>query len=303
MSNILLIGGAGYIGSFLLPRLIAEGFLVDVCDTGSRGFVHGPVRYPCSYAALTHEELAPYDDVLWFGGHSSVSAAINDPWGALGNNCLDMVALRTRLRPDARLIYASTASLYSAAIDSSRDDLPLSGEDRELVVNINAYDMSKFVFDYIAKGFLKNFIGLRLGTVSGFSPNLRPELLFNAMNISALREGRVCVANPQAFRSILFLDDLYQAVRACLTRRNLEDGFFNLASATLTVGELGGRIAVYHGARIETLPPSPTYSFRLDTSKAEEQLGVRFGGDIAQRCAQFITEFSVMPPTPQPMHG
>lgn len=259
---------------------------------GLRGHVHGPVRYPCSYAALTTEELAPYTHILWFAGHSSVSTAINDPWGALLNNCLDMVTLRTKLTPDARLIYASSASLYSAAVSDESSDLPLSREDRDLVVNINAYDMSKFVFDYIAKGFLKNFIGLRLGTVSGCSPNTRPELLFNAMNLSALREGRVRVANPHAFRSILFLDDLYQAIHACLVRPLLQDGFFNLASATMTVGELGNRIAQYHGATVELLPPSPTYSFKLDTGKAQEELGVRFAGDIAQRCAQFTAELA-----------
>ncbi len=290
MSKILLIGGSGYIGTFLLPRLIAQGLCVDVCDMGLRGHPPGPVRYPFPYAQLTAQDLEPYANVLWFAGHSSVMTAINDPWGALLNNCLELVALRSKMPPDSRLIYASSASLYSAAVSDQGPDLPLSREDRDLVVNINAYDMSKFVFDYIAKGFLKNFIGLRLGTVSGFSPNIRPELLFNAMNISALKERRVRVANPHAFRSILFLDDLFEAVHACLLRPELQDGFFNLASATMTVGDLGAQIAEFHGAAVDMMPPSPTYSFKLDTSKAQQQLGVLFDGDIAKRCAQFTAE-------------
>lgn len=288
--KLLLIGGAGYIGSFLHPRLERDGFDVDICDLGQRGFQSAPVKFHRDCVTLTPDELSPYSHILWFGGHSSVSAAVADPGGALRNNCLNLVTLRTNSRADTKLIYASSASLYSAAVSENKDDLPASTEDQQLVVNINAYDMSKFVFDYMAQGFFKNFIGLRLGTVSGWSANMRRELIFNAMNLSALANGVVRVANPHACRSIVFLDDLYKAVRACVTTPGLDDGFFNLASHTATIGELGQAIARHHGAKLEVMAPSATYSFRLDTSKATRLLGVQFQGDLDLRCAQFVED-------------
>lgn len=271
-----------------MPHLEADGFFVDVCDIGLRGYPLGPVRYTGDCAALDRETLASYSHILWFGGHSSVTSAINDPYGALRNNCLDLVNLCANKRPETKVIYASSASLYSAAFNENHENLPCSTEDRQLVANINPYDMSKFVFDYIAQGFLRNFIGLRLGTVSGWSPNLRRELLFNSMNLAALADKRVGVANPRVYRSILFLDDLYQVVRACIETPGLEDGFFNVASATATVGEFGAAIADYHRAEIELLPASPTYSFRLDTGKVQKRLNIRFNGDLALRCRQFV---------------
>ncbi len=288
--HLLLIGGAGYIGSYILPRLKADGFDVDVCDLGLRGYPHGPVLHTCDYIGLDREALALYSHIVWFGGHSSVTAAVNDPYGALANNCLNLVTLRANARPDARLIYASSASLYSTSPICNSDAPLWSIEDQDLVVNINAYDMSKFVFDYIAKCFLKNFVGLRLGTVSGWSSNLRPELLFNAMNISAISSGKVRLGNPDAFRSILFLDDLYSVVRACILSRHIADGFFNVASATASIGEFARAVAGFHNAELEMLPPSPTYSFRLDTKKAEAQLNVRFNGDLIDRFKQFVED-------------
>nr|WP_281278032.1 NAD(P)-dependent oxidoreductase [Novosphingobium umbonatum] len=234
--------------------------------------------------------------MVWFAGHSSVTSAINDPYGALYNNCLNLVRLREKAPEHARLIYASSASLYSTAQHDVASELPLARESDPLYANLNAYDMSKFVFDYIAKGFLKNFSGLRLGTVSGWSPNLRRELLFNAMNLSAQEKGKVMVANPQASRSILFLDDLFEAVWACIRLRKLKDGFYNLASATATVGEFGQAIASHYGAQLEWMPPSLTYSFRLDTAKAQEELGITFRGDLDQRCQQFLSQLQAAQP-------
>jgi UDP-glucose 4-epimerase len=291
ISRILLVGGSGYIGSYLQNKLTADGYAFDVCDLGWRGHVLGPVLFACDYAALANETVAGYSHILWFAGHSSVGAAVADPHGALMNNCINLVALRARMAPGARLIYASSASLYSSPPSSRPHDPPLARENDRIVAGTNAYDMSKFCFDYMAQGFLKNFIGLRLGTVCGYSPNLRPELIFNAMNIAAIEEGRVRVGNREAYRSIVFLDDLYDVVDACMNRGGLADGFVNVASATATIGEIAIAVARAYCVAIEELPRSRTYSFRLSTDKAVRELGVSFDGDLEHRCRQFRREY------------
>jgi nucleoside-diphosphate-sugar epimerase len=50
--KFLFIGGSGYIGSFVVPRLRAEGFVVDVCDIGQRGHPDGEPPHPFHYRHL-----------------------------------------------------------------------------------------------------------------------------------------------------------------------------------------------------------------------------------------------------------
>lgn len=287
-NKILLIGGSGYVGSYLYKHLIRNGYGVDICDSGKRGHPSGFVKFPIDYNDLTTQDLSFYSIVLWFAGHSSVTSALDDPFGALTNNCINLVGLRQRMRPEARIVYASTASLYSENPNISDKNTPSSQEDEIIVPGLNHYDMSKFCFDYISNNFISNFIGLRMGTVSGFSPNIRKELIFNAMNLSAIHTGRIKLANPTASRSILFLDDLYRVVEECIRNSEIPDGFLNVASASATVGEIAEIVARFHDAVIDELPNSPTYSFRLNTEKATRQLGVRFNGDLTVRCREFL---------------
>jgi nucleoside-diphosphate-sugar epimerase len=287
--KILIVGGAGYVGSYLFARLTGEGYSVDVCDLGRRGFPLGPVRHHCSYSDLRHQEVAEYSHVLWFAGHASVALSVADPDRALSNNCIDLYRFARSLRPETRFVYASTGSLYSVPVGSDpgpSPPLPCT-EEHPALPSSNAYDISKFAFDYVAKGFLRNFVGLRLGTVCGHSPNDRPELIFNAMNAAAVQNGKVQVSNPTAGRSLLFLSDLYAGVRRCIDMSTCPSGLFNMASLNSTIGEIANSIASFHGVPVELIPGAPTYSYAMDTTKAQQVFGIKFNGDLSHHCEVF----------------
>jgi UDP-glucose 4-epimerase len=282
--RILLIGGCGYVGSYLFQRLIAQGFRVSVCDTLARG---NPLKLPIDaldYNDLTPEVLTPFDAVLWFAGHSSVSQSIKDPQGAIANNCLNLFSLAKKLPSSTKLIYASTASLYPL----DKNGAPLNEASLIRIPAQNAYDISKFAFDYLAEHFLERFHGLRMGTVSGYSPNLRPELIFNAMNLSAVKTGAVRVRNAGAYRTILFLSDLWTLVDH-LIRHDAPSGFYNAGSITASIGEFGHQIAEAWGATVIDEGESPTYSFKLDCSKAQALCGLTRGSEaFLAECRDFI---------------
>jgi len=288
--HLLLIGGAGYIGSYLLQRLVADGYHVDVCDDGRRGYPLGPVRYGCAYADLTDRTLGQYSHVLWFAGVPSVRLAMQDPLAALENNCVHLYQLARRIRRGTRFVYASTGSLYSSAPGS--DDRTLCDEAQPILPGGNAYDVGKFAFDYIASGFLTDYIGLRMGTVSGFSPNLRPELIFNAMNVSAASRGVVEVSNPAAKRSLLFLTDLYRTVRKCVDLERCPNGFFNIASLNSTIGAIADEIAAHHGAMVRYVDGPATYSFAMSTERAKTTLGVQFDAILSRQCDDFCAAWA-----------
>jgi len=285
--SVLLVGGCGYIGSYLYENLTSAGLEPIVCDHLTRG---NPASIPVinrDYASLTQEELAKFDAIVWFAGHSSVQQAVADPEGALANNCLNLFTFAKKLKPETKLIYASSGSLYSSPVGG-----PLSPSKESGLAHIpfqNSYDISKFAFDYLAEHFLSNFYALRMGTLSGFSSNLRKELLFNAMSLAAANSGKVLLKNRDAFRTVLFLDDLLLLVKTMLSGKAVP-GVYNAGSTSGTIGQFADSIAAAWGAEVVDQGKSETYSFLLDTSRMDQLLNQdRQTLSIEQRSREFVS--------------
>ena len=285
--RILLIGGCGYIGSYLQQRLKAQELQFVVYDRLARGNPLGGPVIQRDYADLEAEELAGFDAVLWFGGHSSVGQAVQDPNGAVANNCLNLFSFAKRLNAHTKLIYASSGSLYSTRQGSTT---PANEQQVAVIPSQNAYDISKFAFDYLAQNFLQNFYALRMGTLSGYSPNLRQELVFNAMNLSALRTGRVHLKNSESSRTILFLEDLWCLIRKLLLT-DQKPGIFNVGSLSFKMGDLAHDIAKTWDAQVIYEGESETYSFLLDNTRMRAICGNDLRhADVASRCREFIKD-------------
>lgn len=287
--SVLLVGGCGYIGSYIYSQLVKEGIALTVCDRLSRG---NPLKIPvlaCDYSSLTPEDLASYDAVVWFAGHSSVQQSVEDPQGALANNCLNLLKFARLLKPSTRLIYASSGSLYSSPVGTHLS--PSRETDLVHIPYQNAYDISKFAFDYLAENFLSNFYALRMGTLSGFSPNLRKELLFNSMSIAAATTGKVNLKNRDAYRTVLYLEDLWLFVKRLLTT-DVEPGVYNVGSVSATIGQFAEMIATAWGAEVVDQGSSETYSFLLDTSRMNLLLPHNLPSQsVADRSLEFVRHY------------
>jgi UDP-glucose 4-epimerase len=290
--NILVIGGLGYVGSRICKTLAGLSFNVTAVDDGRRGSWEGDSGLNLlkqSYNTLSEEAIQPFDAVLWFGGHSSVPSSTADPSGAVRNNCTDLIQLVEKINPDVPFIYASTGSLYSRC---EEDIVPSSESELVRIPDYNAYDCSKFAFDYLLPNIRDNFFGLRFGTVSGFSSSLRPELIFNKMNIDAFFKNKIELMNPNAFRSILFLNDLERFIESLLTfDLKPEPGFYNLSSWTGRIGDLANLIGSIWDAPIVDLGESRTYSFMLDCKKASCLIPSMGTQDSRERVVSESTEF------------
>ena len=286
--SILLVGGCGYIGTYLYEKLISTKHNVIICDTLIRANPLNALISYSDYRNIKQKELEKFDIVLWFGGHSSVSQSIIDPHNALSNNCIDLYNFTKKIPETTKFIYASTASLYS-----KKERRGEFSTERSLVEipEQNAYDSSKFAFDYIAKNYLKNYYGLRMGTLSGYSKNLRPELVFNAMNIAAKNTGIVKLKNSESMRTILYLKDLWVFVEN-LINNNHSYGFYNVGSYTATLGDLAIGIAKAWGAKIQYEGDSETYSFALDCSKMKIVCGQKLiTNSLEENCREFIKNY------------
>lgn len=263
--EVLLIGALGYIGSRLLRHLRDAGRPVTALD---RQAEPGSGVLAMDYQALTRTDLAPYGTVIWLAGHSSVKMAVDEPAEAFENNVSGLLRLADRLGPSQRLIYASSASLYSG---NEEPGAPIT-EDVIGSRYQNAYDLSKYAFDKLIQGRPVDHCGLRFGTVCGVSARQRDELLLNSMVRSAVTDGVVRVSNPQARRSVLALNDLVATIDRMLVVVPPR-GFYNLASYSMGIGEFGAAVARQLGAEVVETPGTGTYTFSVDSSRICQALG------------------------------
>jgi UDP-glucose 4-epimerase len=263
--KILLIGGLGYVGSFLYDFLSSREYQVDICDDGRRSNNSNAfVKYPFNYGSLTSKNVNEYDCILWFAGHSSVGVSNSDPIGAIENNAIALIDLLKKIpSKKIKFIYASTASLYTGHVDSANEML-------KVVPNENPYDISKFVFDYLANKYHQNIFGLRMGTICGYSKNIRKELVFNKMCLDAHFSKEINVANPKSERSLLFLIDLAEIINLLINSSKAEPGIYNALSHNTSIGDLSKLIANYFNASIKMHSDHPTYSFRMSIDKIGE---------------------------------
>jgi nucleoside-diphosphate-sugar epimerase len=134
-----------------------------------------------------------------------------------------------------RFIYASSCSVYGYTENELYDETrPVSSR--------YPYGISKLQGEQAAMQLADDqfsVISLRKGTVSGYSPRMRFDLIINAMFKTAMKNRIITVNNPSIWRPILSIDDAATAyIRAVEANRSLS-GIFNVASGNYTVGEVG----------------------------------------------------------------
>ena len=236
--KILLAGGAGYIGSKLAPDLVERGYDVDVIDLFWFGdFLPDSVeKVKKNIFDISKEEVKKYDQIIFLAGLSNdpmaeYSPSLNFIHNASAPAYLGYLAKQAGVK---RFIYASSCSVYGYTENELYDE-------NSPAISNYPYGISKLqgeqaVLQMIDKYF--SVICLRQGTVSGYSPRMRLDLIVNTMFKSAMLDGIITVHNPAIWRPVLSIKDAVSAyVRSIESDENIS-GVFNVASGNFTVGEV-----------------------------------------------------------------
>jgi nucleoside-diphosphate-sugar epimerase len=284
--KILIAGGAGYVGSVLIPKLLDRGYKVDVVDLFWFGN-HLPRQVGVlnkDIFQLSVEDLEPYDQVIFLAGLSNDPMADFSPsknfiFNAAAPAYLGYTAKKARVK---RYIYASSCSVYGYTENELYD------ETRPVSSNY-PYGISKLQGEQAAMQLADeafSVISLRKGTVSGYSPRMRLDLIINTMFRHAVRDRTITINNPSIWRPILSIDDAATAyIRAVESNYRLS-GIFNVASGNYTVGEVGdlvkGAVEARLGIRV-SLDIKHIQDFRnykVSTDKAANVLSFHPTDDV-----------------------
>jgi nucleoside-diphosphate-sugar epimerase len=284
--KILIAGGAGYVGNVLIPRLLDRGYKVDVVDLFWFGNNLPPqvgiLRKDIFH--LSVEDLESYDQVIFLAGLSNDPMAEFSPsknfiFNAAAPAYLAYTAKKAKIK---RYIYASSCSVYGYTEDELFD------ETRPVSSNY-PYGISKLQGEQAAMQLADesfSVIALRKGTISGYSPRMRFDLIINTMFKNAVREHSITVNNPSIWRPILAIEDAATAYTRAIAANYKLSGIFNVASGNYTVGEVADlvrsaveeRLAIKVNLNIKHIQDFRNY--KVSTAKASNVLSFHATGDV-----------------------
>jgi nucleoside-diphosphate-sugar epimerase len=237
--KILIAGGAGYLGSVLGPKLLERGYEVDVVDLFWFGN-HLPPEIGVIQKDIFEmgiPDLEHYEQVLFLAGLSNDPMAEYAPsqnftFNAAAPAYLAYVAQKAKVK---RYIYANSCTVYGYT------DNELFDETRP-VSSTHAYGISKLQGEQAVMNLMNDdlsVISLRMGTVCGYSPRMRLDLVINTMFKDAMRNQEITVNNPSIWRPIISMEDASNAYVRAIEASERISGIFNVASGNYTIGEVG----------------------------------------------------------------
>ncbi len=237
--KILIAGGAGYIGSALVPKLIDRGYDVTVLDL----FWFGnnlPKKTKIvkkDIFNIEEKDVKGYNQVIFLAGLSNDPMAEFSPSKNFISNAaspayLGYIAKRAGVK---RFIYAGSCSVYGYTVNQLYDETSPA-------VSNYPYGISKLqgeqaVMQMVDEKF--SVICFRQGTVSGYSPRMRLDLVVNTMFKCAMVDKEITVNNPSIWRPILSIKDAVNAYIRAIEANETISGLFNIASGNYTLGEIG----------------------------------------------------------------
>ena len=245
--NILIVGGAGYIGGHLVDLLKNNKINVTVYDNllyerqyfKNTNFVYGDVRDTSKIQSII--ENNNFDYVIW------LAALVGDGACSIDENLtyeINVNSLDRFLKIfKGNVIFMSTCSVYGKnqnIIDESGEKNPQS-----------VYAKSKIKAEKLFKN-RDNFTILRLGTLFGISDyfsRVRLDLVVNILTLRASKKEKISVFGGSQYRPLLHVKDVSNALHHII--KNKVIGTFNLAYKNFTILEIANEITKNFDNNIE----------------------------------------------------
>ncbi len=285
--NVLVTGGAGYVGSALVPKLLDAGHRVSVLDLflyGTEVFDHirrnpnlreinGDLRDPAAVARA----LEGCDAVIHLACISNDPSFELDPQlgKSINYDCFRPFVRAAKRAGVRRFIYASSSSVYGVKSESEvGEDLPL-----EPLTDYSKYKaMCETVLaEERQPGFTT--CTLRPATVCGSSPRQRLDVVVNILTNLAINQRRIKVFGGDQKRPNLHIDDMCAIYLRLLELpdEKIDGQVWNVGYENHTLMQLAEivRSIVDRNLPIEVVPTDDHRSYQVSSKKIARDIGFR----------------------------
>jgi len=285
--NIAVTGGAGYVGSALVPYLIKLGYEVKVIDLflygdhGLKSVEKSPflkqVKADIRDTHRLRKELAGMDAVIHLACISNdPSFELNPRLGkSINYDAFPGLVQAVRENGVKRFIYASSSSVYG---------LKEEKDVREEALCQPLTDYSKYKM--LCEEYLKSvrleeaceYVILRPATVCGFAPRMRLDLTVNILTIHALVRKEIIVYGGDQLRPNIHMSDVIEVYRILLeaSREKMNGETFNAGyenDSVMHLAEMVKRQVDDPTVTIRVEPTDDHRSYHINSDKIKRVLG------------------------------
>lgn len=288
--RVLVTGGMGYLGCVLVRKLCEKGHNVRMLDSLLYGnnlgnqldfeLIKGDIRDKDTLS----KSLDGMDAVI------HLAAIVGEPAGNLDKELtVNINYLATRRLAElcskggVKLVFSSTCSVYGARpnelINEKFEILPLS-----------LYAISKLAAEESIEKLQPDSIILRLGTLFGYSPKMRFDLVVNRFIAQAMQHEKITVFGGSQYRPFLHVQDAVDAfVKSVNSNKN---GLFNLGGINYRIIEVANIIQKKTDCEVVVFSEiRDPRNYAVDSSLAIKSLEVEFRRDIGYAIDEIKTAY------------
>lgn len=289
MRNVLIAGGAGYVGTLLAPQLLAAGYNVSVYDIMYYGcelkpqprlkIIEGDIR-----------DTAGLRDACWGVDAVIQLACISNDAGfeldenlskSINYDAFEPMVIAAKEQGVKRFIYASSSSVYGVS------DKPDVTEDHPLVP-LTLYNKFKgmcepLLFKHQSKDFV--CVTIRPATICGYSPRMRLDLSVNILTNHAINAGKITVFGGEQLRPNLHIQDMCDLYKLLLEIEDekIAGETFNAGYQNLSIMDIARQVKKVvqqefpekGEIEIVTTPTNDIRSYHINSDKIARKLGFR----------------------------
>jgi len=248
--NVFITGGAGYVGSLLVPRLLETGYNVTVYDL----MIYGEnILQEHSNLTIIKGDIRNKKKIIWASAGSDafihLACISNDPsfdlnpelGKSVNFDAFYNVIESCKDNKIKRLIIASSTSQYGIK--------PLNIEVTEDSFAEPITDYAKFKIE--CERLLQNtetgdleYVFVRPATLCGYAPRLRLDLSVNILTINALINKKIKIFGGNQMRPALNIKDMVRFYELMLTapKEKIHNQAFNIAYNNMTIQEIGNLV-------------------------------------------------------------
>lgn len=249
-TRVLITGGAGYIGSLLVPMLLAQNHTVTIFDNfmyGTQsvlGFAMHPrvqlIKGDIRDSQAVHRVVKNHDWIIHLASIVGYPACAADPVQATTINVDGTRNVCEALTSSQRLLFASTGSTYGKVDSVATEDTPIAP--------LTLYGQTKSQGEALVQELVRNYVILRFATVFGCSPRMRLDLIVNDFVYQALHNRQIVLFEGHFRRTFLHASDAAQSYLFAMENfAKLNGGIFNIGdeSMNFTKRQVAQRIKQY----------------------------------------------------------